>query len=156
MQSRHKDAFSKFQEVIAKSFCCWVYSRLPVMKARSFILRALLFAVVLAPFALRATAKPLGAHSCKVPNPQLRTAPVVLETAAGRAPEQLYASAPAQNRPATRHHRIRGKKISVEREFTSAPRVFARTSFIFSAVTFLQQDTDGPNPSRGPPSQISL
>lgn len=145
---------SDFQETIAKSFCCWVYSRLPVMKARSFILRALLIAVVLAPFALPATARPLGAHSCRVPKAQFRTAPEVIQ--APRPTEQLVASIPGHRGPTTRLHRIRGKKINIERGFASAPRCFARTRFLLSAVSLMQQELGSPNPSRGPPSLISL
>lgn len=142
------------QEIIAKSFCCWVYSRLPVMKARSFILRALLVAVVLAPFALRATARPLGAPSCRVSQLQFRDTPAVMQ--ATGATEQLVASMPGHHGPTTRLHRIRGKKISIERGFTSAPRCLARTNVLFSAVSFIQQDIECPNPSRGPPSLVSL
>jgi len=62
-------------EMIAKSFCCWLYSRLPTMKARSYIVRALLFALVLVPSALQTSARPLGAPSCHVGKQQLRGEP---------------------------------------------------------------------------------
>ena len=123
------------------------------MKARIFIVRALLFAVVLAPLALRATAKPLSAPSCTALRPQLDTGSVAIKAIG--VTEQLVASAPSHRGPTTLH-RIRGNKISIERGFASAPRCFARASFLFSAASFNQQDMDGPNPSRGPPSQISL
>ena len=127
---------------------------LPVMKARSLILRALLFAVVLAPSALRASARPLSAPSCTVLKPQVRAGSVRVN--AVRTPDQLVAAMPGHHGPAPRLHRIRGKKISMQRGFASAPRCYARTVFLFSAESFAEQEMGGPNPSRGPPSQFSL
>jgi hypothetical protein len=140
--------------MIAKSFCCWLYSMLLVMKARSLILRALLFAVVLAPSALRASARPLGAPSCTVMKPQMRAGLVGVK--AVRTPDRLVAAKPGHHGPAPRLHRIRGKKINIQSGFVSAPRCYARTVFLFSAESFIQPDMGGPNPSRGPPSQFSL
>ena len=127
---------------------------LPVMKARSLILRALLFAVVLAPSALRASARPVGAPSCTVLKSQLRAASAGAK--AVRTPDQWVAGVPGHHGPAPRLHRIRGKKISVQRGFASASRCYARAVFLFSAESFVQPDMGGPNPSRGPPSQFSL
>jgi hypothetical protein len=140
--------------MIAKSFCCWLYSMLPVMKARSLILRALLFAVVLAPSALRTSARPLRAPSCTVLKPQKRAGLVGVK--AVLTPDQLVAAMPGHHGPAPRLHRIRGKKISIQSGFVSAPRCHARTVFLFSAESFVQPDMGGPNPSRGPPSHFSL
>jgi hypothetical protein len=143
--------------MIAKSFCCWLYSMLPVMKARSLILRALLFAVVLAPSALWASARSLGAPSCTVLKPQVRqvrTGWAGVKTV--RTPDQLMAAMPGHHSPAPRLHRIRGKKISMQRGFASAPRCYARMVFLFSAESIAEQEIGGPNPSRGPPSQFSI
>jgi hypothetical protein len=124
------------------------------MKARSLILRALLFAMILAPSALRTSAKPLGAPSCRVPKPELRVS--TAEAKVGNTSDKFVVSMPGHHRQAPRLHRIHGKKISIQGGFTSAPRFQARTSFLFSPTSLVQQDMDGPNPSRGPPSQVSL
>jgi hypothetical protein len=124
------------------------------MKARAFFIRALLFAIVLAPSALRASARPLAAPLCSVPSPHLRAGSVGVKFVS--APDQCLASTPGHHGPAPRLHRIRGKKISVQRGFASAPRCYASTGFLLSAASLVQQDMGGPNPSRGPPSQFSL
>jgi hypothetical protein len=123
------------------------------MKARSLILRALLFAIVLAPSALRISARPLSAPSCRIPKVQLRSDHVNAKAAS--IPDRFVGSTAGHRTPAPRLHRIRGKKISIQNGFTSAPRCYAQTIFRFSAAPFVQQDMDGPNPSRGPPSHLS-
>jgi hypothetical protein len=106
------------------------------MKTRWSIAGALLFALVLAPSALRASARPIGSSSCHVSKARFHS-----DSAAERTREnlvQLVASAPSHHTPAPRLHRIRGKKINV-----------------LDASSELQI-IDGPNPSRGPPSLLSL
>lgn len=125
------------------------------MKARSFIVRALLFALVLAPSALRTSARPLGASSCGIAKPQLRANPVGGRTAAG-ALDQLVASTPSHHAPAPRLHRIRGKKISMQGGLGPTPRSCTAAHLLISDARVGQQDFDGPNPSRGPPSLFSL
>jgi hypothetical protein len=139
-------------EMIAKSFCCWLYSRLPTMNARSYIVRALLFALVLVPSALRTSARPLGAPSCHVGKRQLRASPVDRHMAG----DQLAASAPGHHAPAPRLHRIHGKKISISGGLTSTLRSYTPAHFLNVDARIGQQDMDGPNPSRGPPSPLSL
>ena len=91
-----RNSYPDENDLIAKSLCCWLYSGLPTMKARSLILRALLFAVVLAPSAMRLWARPLGAPSCTVPNPQL---PVECgQSEGGSTPDQLVVSMPGHHR----------------------------------------------------------
>ncbi len=142
----------RLHEMIAESICCCLYSRLPTMKARSFIVRALLSALVLVPFAMRTSAKPLGALSCHVTKPQFRT----VRAGGHRALDQLVASMPGHHAPAPRLHRIRGKKISIQRGLVQMPRSFTPTHFLVLDARVGQHDMDGPNPSRGPPSQFSL
>ena len=140
--------------MIAESIWRWLYSRLSTMNARAFFVRALLLAVVLAPSAMRASVRPLGASLCRVPKPQLPAGS--FKGHAGHTPDELVGWLPNHHGPTPRLHRIRGKKISIQRAFALAPRCYTRTSFLFSFASAVQQDMDGPNPSRGPPSQLSL
>ncbi len=122
------------------------------MKARTLFVRALLFALVLLPFALRTSARPLGALSCRVAKAKLRVSP-----AAGHAAlVQLVASTPGHHAPAPRLHRIRGEKISIQMGMIQTPRGCTSTRCLISDARVCQQDMDGPNPSRGPPSLASL
>lgn len=124
------------------------------MKARIFIVRALLFALVLAPAAMRVSAKPLGAPSCRVANLQLLA--IDAGGQAGWILDQFAASEHRHHAPATRLHRIHGKKISVQAALVLTPRSCTLTHILVPDVRVDQQDMDGPNPSRGPPSQLSL
>jgi hypothetical protein len=137
-------------EMIAESICCWLYSKLPVMKARSFIVRALLFALVLAPASMRVSARPLSAPSCRVAKPQLRA------SHAGRALDQFVVSRERHRTPTPRLRRIRGKRLNTHLVLVLAPRRSAFTDILTSDARLEQQDLDGPNPSRGPPSQLFL
>src|SRR5215469_8253404 len=85
------------------------------MKARRFTLRALLFALLLSPSSLLALARPFGAPSCELPKARFRVSHSARKTRT--APPELLAALPSGQRPAPRMHRIRGKKVSVEREF---------------------------------------
>jgi len=122
------------------------------MKTRIFIVRALLFALVLAPAAMRVSAKPLGAPSCRVGNPQLRA----IDGQAGWILDQFEASTQHHRAPATRLHRIHGKKISVQAALVLTPRSCTLTHILVPDAHVDEQDMDGPNPSRGPPFQFSL
>ena len=124
------------------------------MKAPSFIVRVMLFAVVLAPFALRASARPMGAPSCRIAKPHFRASHGSGQT--DRSLDQLVAFLPGHHAPAPRLHRIRGKKISIERGLAPPPPCSTPMYFLVSDTYAGQQDMDGPNPSRGPPSEICL
>lgn len=123
------------------------------MKARRIILGALLLALVVSPSAMRAMSRSLSAPACQAPRPRIYT------THAGRterAPRKVADSLPGQNRPAPRLHRIRGKKISIQRGFVAPQRCSAQSRYLFAMAPVTLEDPDGPNPSRGPPTQISL
>jgi hypothetical protein len=125
------------------------------MNARSFIVRALLFALVLTPSAMRMSARQLGVPSCRVAKSQSHVSPAS-ETISGGSLDQLLAFTPRHHAPAPRLHRIRGKKINAERGFVLAPPRNTSTHCILAEARVLQQEMGGPNPSRGPPSQNSL
>lgn len=124
------------------------------MKARNLIVRALLFGLVLAPSAMRMSARQLGASSCRVAKSQSRASRTSVKTSGFL--DQFVAFTPGHHAPAPRLHRIRGKKISIEWGLIQAPRKHASTHFLFSDARIGQQKMDDPNPSRGPPSQFSL
>jgi hypothetical protein len=124
------------------------------MKTRSFIVRALLFALVLAPAAMPVSAKPAGALSCRVANRQLRT--IDAGGQAGRILDQFVDSTQRHRAPAPRLHRIHGKKISVQAALVLTTRSCTLTHILVGDARVDQQDMDGPNPSRGPPSLFSL
>jgi hypothetical protein len=128
--------------------------KVPCMKTRWSIAGALLFALVLAPSALRASARPIGSSSCHVSKARFHS-----DSAAKRTREnlvQLVASAPSHHTPAPRLHRIRGKKINVQGSTILALRCFAASRYLVQDASSELQIIDGPNPSRGPPSQLSL
>ena len=161
--------------MIAIPINSWLYSVLPIVKAHNLIFRALLLATVLAPSALWALCGQVGVHSRLVGHPQFgpgratRVAgpttlagPVVLQGSAARlsrtglSTDRLLSSMPRHHAPSPRFHRIRGKKISLQRAIAPTRRCHARESFLPSLVSVMQQVADGPNPSRGPPSQLFL
>ena len=119
------------------------------MKARRFTLRALLFALLLAPFALGSWAKPLSAPSCHVPKTQHRTKNK--SVLSGWAVRSCLVSRP-EHRLVARLHRNRGKKINLQDAFVLAPERGSTVPYRFSLAPKVQQNVDGPNPSRGPPS----
>jgi hypothetical protein len=124
------------------------------MKTRWSIAGALLFALVWAPSALRASAKPMAVSSCHVSKSRFHS-----NNAGKRTREnlvQLVASAPSHHTPAPRMHRIRGKKINVQGSTILALRCFAASRYLVLDASSDLQNIDGPNPSRGPPSQFSL
>jgi hypothetical protein len=123
------------------------------MKTRWSIAGALLFALVLAPSALRASAKPMAVSSCQVSKTQFHA-----NSAGKRTGGNLVqlASAPSHHTPAPRLHRIRGKKINVQGSTILALRCFAASRYLVQDASSELQIIDGPNPSRGPPSQLSL
>lgn len=122
------------------------------MKAHRFTVRALLFALLLAPFALGSWAKPLSAPSCHVPKTQHRTESK--SVLSGWAVRSYLVSRP-EHRPIARLHRNRGKKINFQDAFVLAPERGSTVAYLFSPALTGQGDVDGPNPSRGPPSQPS-
>lgn len=120
------------------------------MKARWIILRALLLALVVSPSALRAMPRLLSVPSCQNAKSQIRANHARQKHKTGL--EVAY-SQPGHHRPAQRMHRIRGKKIGIERGFIAGQGSSARNRYVFSVSRARLQDPDGPNPSRGPPSQ---
>ena len=124
------------------------------MKARRFIFQALLFALLLSPSSLLALPRPFGAPSCELPKAQFRVNHSARKTRT--APPELLAALPSDQRPAPRMHRIRGKKVSVEREFVLDLFHSEESRYQFTFSTVERQDSDGPNPPRGPPSKLSL
>jgi hypothetical protein len=124
------------------------------MKARIFIVRAFVLAMVLAPSTLWASARHLGVSSCRVEKAHYRASHTSRQR--GRTLGQLVAAMPRHHAPAPRLHRIRGKKINVQSGLVFMARSYAPTRFDISDAQVGQQDLDGPNPSRGPPSQFSL
>ena len=124
------------------------------MKARSFIVRALLFALVLAPSAMRMSAKQLGVPSCRVAKSHSHASRAGVKT--GGSLDQLVAFTPGRHAPSPRLHRIHGKKISISGGLTSTLRSYTPAHFLNVDARIGQQDMDGPNPSRGPPSQFFL
>jgi hypothetical protein len=124
------------------------------MKARSFIVRALLFALVLAPAAMRVSAKPLGAPSSRVANPRPQAIDGRVQTS--RILDQFASSRRRPHAPAPRLHRIHGKKINLQTGVALASQSCALTHVLIADARVRQQDMGGPNPSRGPPSQFSL
>ena len=124
------------------------------MKTRWSIAGVLLFALVLAPTALRASARTKGAPSCHVAMGQFHSVDEGKRT--GVSLVQLVASRRGQHSPAPRLHRIRGKKINVQGSTILALQGIAATRFLVPDISSGLQSIDGPNPSRGPPSQFSL
>lgn len=124
------------------------------MKIRWSIAGALLFALVLGPCALQASARPAAASSCHLAKAQLRINQPGSRTAG--AAIQLVASVPGHQAPAPRLHRNRGKKINIDGSVIPALQPVAATCYLTPGTSFVPQDPDGPNPSRGPPSQFSL
>jgi hypothetical protein len=124
------------------------------MKARSFIVRALLFALVLAPAAMRVSAKPLRAPSCRVANPRLQAMDGRLQT--GRILDQFASSRQRPHVPAPRLHRIHGKKINLQTGMALASESCTLTHVLIADAHVRRQNMGGPNPSRGPPSQFFL
>ncbi len=147
-------ALRSLHDSIAESICCWVYSRLPNMKNRWSIAAALLFALMLAPTALRASTAPMRAPSCHVSKAQFHSDRPGRLT--GRSLVQLLASRPGQHTPAPRLHRTRGKKINIQGSTILALQCFTATRFVAADASSGLQIIDGPNPSRGPPSQHPL
>jgi hypothetical protein len=141
-------------DLIADSICGWVYSGLSNMKARWSIAGALLFAHLVAPSALWASARLMGPSACHVAKPQVHTNDA--STRKGGNLVRLVSSGPSHHTPAPRLHRIRGKKIGVQGSTILALECFAATRLLVPDSSSGLQDIDGPNPSRGPPSHYSL
>jgi|ERR1700722_2506011 hypothetical protein len=119
------------------------------MKARIFILGALLLALAVSPSAMRASSRALVVPSCHAPKSHVR---VGHGRNAQGAPRKIAATLPGHHGPAPRMHRIRGKKISNQGIFVAASGRTAPRGYAFSPVLVSMQYPDGPNPSRGPPS----
>ena len=119
------------------------------MKARIFILGAMLLALAVSPSAMRAATGKLSAPSCHAPT----------HRHAGRrsqaALHKLALTLPGHRNPSPRLHRIRGKKINAQSGFAFERGRTAPARYLFSFALIAPQIPGGPNPSRGPP-QVSL
>jgi hypothetical protein len=124
------------------------------MKSRWSIAIALLFALLLAPSAMRASVRPMGSTSCQVAKGQFHVNSIGRQAGGNLA--QILASKPGQHTPAPRLHRNRGKKINIEGTAIPSLQCVAATRRQTSCMSFVQENSDGPNPSRGPPSQFSV
>jgi hypothetical protein len=125
------------------------------MKVRFSIAGALLFVLVLAPTALRASARSMRVPPCRVAKTQRHINGAGTSNAVHLV--QLVAPGPGHHHtPAPRLHRIRGKKINVQGSPLPLLQSFAATRYLVPDTLFGRQNMDGPNPSRGPPSPISL
>jgi hypothetical protein len=113
------------------------------MKARFHIVGALLFAFLFAPSAQRLWGSPLSASPCHDRKPLIHSR--------GRVPSNLTLSRTAHQHPATRMHRIRGKKINVQDPVPAASLSCVSLASSAPAPSPVPHDLDGPNPSRGPP-----
>lgn len=122
------------------------------MRVRWITFGALLLALVVSPSAARAMTHSLSGYACQPSTPQIGSG----YRHGQRSPWNIADSFPGHNRPVPRLHRIRGKKISIERGFAVAQARAAQGRYLFSISPTRQQNPDGPNPSRGPPSPTAL
>lgn len=120
------------------------------MKVRWIILRALLLVLVVSPSAMRAMPRQLSIHACRTAKSHIRT---TYNRQRHTVPQEVAYSQPGHNRPEPRMHRIRGKKVSIQRGFATAQAGSAPARYVLSISQALLQNPDGPNPSRGPPAQ---
>jgi hypothetical protein len=123
------------------------------MNARRIIFGALLLALTVSPSALRATSRSMSARSWQAGTPLIHTN---YGRQARKSPDKVAVSLPGHRGPAARLHRKRGKKISIERGLAIAQGCSAPNCYLFSLAPVRLQDTHGPNPSRGPPTELSL
>jgi hypothetical protein len=118
------------------------------MKARWVIFGVFLLAVAVSPAAMRAV--PLAPAFTSPPTTKFE-----IHTNYARHKHQslrkVISSLPG-HRPATRLHRIRGKKLSIERAMLKAQGSSTPSRYVFSIAQVRPQNSDGPNPSRGPPA----
>jgi len=120
------------------------------MKARWIILGAVLLAFVVSPTAMPAMAHGLSVSPCRIAKSQSPASQARHRRQAMRA---VAFSLPG-HRPATRLHRIRGKRLSIEQGLLKAQRSSAPSWYVFPVSQARLQDADGPNPSRGPPARV--
>lgn len=123
------------------------------MNARRIIFGALLLALAVSSSAQRATGQSPSARSCHAGKPLIHTS---YSRQARKSPRKVAVSLPGHRGPAARLHRKRGKKISIERGLAIAQGCSAPSRYLFSLAPVRMQDPDGPNPSRGPPAELSL
>lgn len=123
------------------------------MKARRFIFRVLLLALLLSPSGIRAFGSRLSAPSCRIPTRHLHGGH---SKAQAEVQHHLAVALPSRHSPTTRLHRNRGKKLNIQRDFAAAPLLSVRNGHLFAGVIDCQQELAGPNPSRGPPSHLLL
>ena len=122
------------------------------MKVRWSIAGAVLFALTLALSALPASARPVRAASCHVVKPQFRS----INGRFRYSRYQLVGHVPRHHAPAPRLHRIRGKRINIQGSTAPDLQRYAETRILVPGASSGTQTMEGPNPSRGPPSQVSL
>jgi hypothetical protein len=120
------------------------------MKARWLIFGVLLLAFVVSPSEMRAIPHVPRMYPCPIAKTRVRNN---YARQSQRAPREVAYSLPGHHRPAPRLHRIRGKKISIERSFIAATGSALPSRYVFAISPASLEGPDGPNPSRGPPSQ---
>jgi hypothetical protein len=69
---------------------------------------------------------------------------------------ELAASPLKHHKPSTRSSRKRGKKISIQNSELPVTRCYSPGRYLISFASVARQHASGPNPSRGPPSFLSL
>jgi hypothetical protein len=136
-----------------------IYTRFDKVKARFFIVFSAIFALVLCAPALGAegtsrAAAHLRAVSCCTP----LTANFDRQLEAANADHSFHQLAsPLKHRSPTHNsQRKRGKKISIQGSQPLQSRCFSPARYLLSFTSVARQHAGGPNPSRGPPSFISL
>lgn len=139
------------RKVIAKSISAWIYSRLLIMKARWVIFGALFLAAFVSPSAMRAMPRVSSVYPCLAAKSRILP---TYQRQRQPAPREVAYSLPGQHRPASRLHRNRGKKISIERGLMTFAGCSAPRPYVFSPTTAPLDTPAGPNPSRGPPAQV--
>jgi hypothetical protein len=122
------------------------------MKVRWITFGALLLALFVSPSAARASMRSLGVSTCQTPKPLIGS----IYRGNAQAPSRVAFSIPGHQHPAPRLHRIRGKRINMQPGFTIAQGCPGKSCYVFAGDSARLQDAKGPNPSRGPPAQISL
>ena len=123
------------------------------MVTRRFLPRILLLALLLAPSGLPAFSRSLSASSCHL-HSSIRTGTAGRSTL--RSAKRFAASARSRHSQAQRMHRFRGKRLSAETPNIYASALKAVGSLKSLKLAAAAQELTGPNPSRGPPSLLSL
>ncbi|HTM15434.1 MAG TPA: hypothetical protein VL135_00965 [Terracidiphilus sp.] len=123
------------------------------MKAHRLIVRALLLISLLSPLGLRAFGSRISSPSCQVLTNSARHQH---QRQIARSSVDVVLAAPAHRSPAQRIHRLRGKRINLDRSFVLPPASAPIAKPPSSIITLEARTPNGPNPTRGPPFHLSL